>query len=76
MMSGLWKNTNAWVFYEPVDIEKIPGIQDYFDIIKNPMDFTTIKNNLSNNKYLKMQDFLNDVQLVFDNCFLYNGENS
>lgn len=40
------------------------------------MDLGTVKVKLSTNQYTKMQDFLHDVQLVFDNCILYNGENS
>jgi hypothetical protein len=71
----LYKNNSAWIFQEAVDPEKL-GIPDYYEIIKTPMDFQTIKNKLQNNNYLKMQEFLNDLQLVFDNCILYNGENS
>ena len=33
IINGLWKHTNAWIFYEPVDPEKL-GIPDYLDIIK------------------------------------------
>lgn len=75
LMNNLWKHPNCWLFYEPVDPQKL-NVSDYFDIIKHPMDFGSIKMNLQNNKYLKMQDFLDDVQLTFDNCLLYNGENS
>jgi Bromodomain len=74
-MTTLWKHSSAWIFYEPVDFVKL-GIPDYLEIIKHPMDFGTIKNNLSNNKYLKVQEFLEDLNLVFNNCLLYNGENS
>jgi len=69
------KHAHAWILNEPVDIVKL-SIPDYFDIIKSPMDFGTAKGKLSNNKYLRMQEFLADIQLVFDNCLLYNGENS
>lgn len=51
-------------------------IPDYLEIIKTPMDFGTVKTNLLNNKYGRIQDFIADVQLVFDNCILYNGESS
>ena len=40
------------------------------------MDFGKIKHKLQTNQYTKMGEFLYDVQLVFDNCILYNGENS
>jgi len=75
MMKHLMKLNQAWIFLEPVNPEKLQ-IADYFDIIQNPMDFGTIKEKLSHHKYLNMQHFLQDVELVFSNCILYNGENS
>lgn len=42
IINTLWKNTNAWLFYEPVNPEKL-GIPDYFGIVKNPMDLGTVK---------------------------------
>ena len=38
----LWKHKDAELFWKPVDPIDL-GIPDYFDIIKNPMDFSTIK---------------------------------
>ena len=38
------------------------------------MDFTTIKEKLKAFKYKNLQEFLDDVLLVFNNCILYNGE--
>lgn len=75
MMQILSKHTKAWIFQEPVQPEKL-GIHDYFDIIKNPMDFGTIKEKLKQHQYFNMQHFLEDVELVFSNCTLYNGETS
>ena len=75
MMQNLMKNSNAWIFLEPVDPGKL-GIHDYFDIIKNPMDFGTIRQKLREHQYLNMKNFLEDVELVFNNCILYNGEAS
>lgn len=75
MMTHLMKFPKAWIFLNPVEPEAL-GISDYFDIISNPMDFGTIKENLQHHKYLSMQHFLQDVELVFSNCILYNGEAS
>jgi bromodomain-containing protein 3 len=75
MMQSLCKHHQAWIFLEPVDIKKL-NIPDYFDIIKQPMDFGTIKSKLNSNQYLKVSDFLYDLNLVFENCIQYNGENS
>ena len=75
LMNNLWKHNNAWIFHEPVNPQKL-NIPDYFDIIKQPMDFSLVKHKLQTNQYLKCQDFLYDLNLVFDNCIQYNGENS
>jgi len=40
------------------------------------MDFGTIKENLKRHFYMNMQQFLKDIELVFENCILYNGESS
>lgn len=76
LMSKLWKVQNAWIFYEPVDAEKLE-IPDYNEVVTHPMDFGTIKTKLQNNQYKEgMQEFLHDVNLTFENCIKYNGEDS
>jgi len=40
------------------------------------MDFNTIKENLRNHSFRTMRQFLTNVELVFDNCLIYNGEHS
>ena len=75
MLNKLFKHKHAWLFKDPVDPEAL-GIPDYFKVVKNPMDFSTIKSKLQGNKYLRIEDFIEDVNLTFDNCFLYNGENT
>jgi hypothetical protein len=37
------------------------------------MDLGTIKTKLKSNSYDHLQEFIDDVLLVFDNCILYNG---
>jgi len=41
-MSHLWKVKGAYIFHNPVDPIALK-IEDYFSIIKKPMDFGTIK---------------------------------
>ena len=72
-MTNTQKNPKAWIFLEPVNPEKL-GINDYHDIIQRPMDFGTIKDKLNRHGYMSMQNFLQDVEVVFSNCLLYNGE--
>ncbi|XP_060798545.1 bromodomain-containing protein 4 isoform X3 [Neoarius graeffei] len=61
----------AWPFYKPVDVESL-GLHDYHDIIKHPMDLTTIKDKLDNRQYRDAQEFAADVRLMFSNCYKYN----
>ncbi|CAD8068392.1 unnamed protein product [Paramecium sonneborni] len=68
----LWKAKGASLFHNPVD-EKKYGINDYYDIVKKPMDFGTVKQKLNTNQYKNCKEFYNDIILVFDNCVLYNG---
>lgn len=53
LITVLYKVPNAFIFHEPVDPVKL-NIPDYLDIIKQPMDFSTIKQKLSNNQYLRL----------------------
>ena len=75
IISQLMRLHSAKIFAEPVDPEKV-GASDYHDVVKNPVDFGTIKQRLNTNHYHIAQEFIDDMLLVFDNCLLYNGENS
>ena len=75
LINMLWKVKGAYLFHKPVDPIEL-GIPDYLQIIKNPMDFSTIKRKLSNNLYTNFKQFTEDIALVFDNCYMYNGANS
>ncbi|TID31314.1 hypothetical protein CANINC_000102 [Pichia inconspicua] len=61
----------SWPFMEPVDPIAME-CPNYFDIVKEPMDLSTIQNKLSNGDYEKASDFEHDIRLVFNNCFLFN----
>lgn len=69
------RNPAAWIFNEPVNPEKLQ-IFDYFDIIKKPMDFSTIRERLKRHDYRRAEEFIYDVNLVFNNCIKYNGKES
>ena len=67
-----WKAKGAYFFHQPVDPSKF-GIDDYFDVILEPMDFGTVKKKLAHNVYHNVGEFIYDMKLVFDNCVKYNG---
>uniref|UniRef100_A0A3B4ZVB2 Bromodomain-containing protein 3-like n=1 Tax=Stegastes partitus TaxID=144197 RepID=A0A3B4ZVB2_9TELE len=61
----------AWPFYKPVDVEALE-LHDYHDIIKYPMDLSTVKKKLNGGEYEDTQAFAADVRLIFSNCYKYN----
>ncbi|XP_062308301.1 bromodomain testis-specific protein isoform X2 [Osmerus eperlanus] len=61
----------AWPFYKPVDVETL-GLHDYHDIIKQPMDLSTIRKKMENREYSTAQEFAADFRLMFSNCYKYN----
>jgi hypothetical protein len=48
------------------------NIPDYFTIIKNPMDFGTVKSKFQAGEYSSSDELYADMKLVFYNCRLYN----
>jgi len=65
----------SWPFLEPVDVVKL-NLPDYHMIIKQPMDFGTVRQKLEAGKYRNPGEFAADVRLIFSNCFRYNGPTS
>ena len=46
--------------------------QDYFQIVKRPMDMGTVKKNLENCMYSCSKECIQDYRQMFNNCYLYN----
>ncbi|XP_029683002.1 bromodomain-containing protein 3-like isoform X5 [Takifugu rubripes] len=61
----------AWPFYSPVDVVAL-GLHDYHDIIKQPMDLSTIRKKMDQGEYAEPAEFAADVRLMFSNCYKYN----
>ncbi|KAH0791000.1 Bromodomain containing protein [Histomonas meleagridis] len=70
---GKWKITIP--FRNPVDPVR-DGAENYYDIIKNPMDFSTMRKKLTSNQYLEVKDFIDDLYLICDNAVLFNNKDS
>lgn len=51
-------------------------LQDYFDIVKNPMDLSTIKRKLDTGQYQEPWQYVDDIWLMFNNAWLYNRKTS
>ncbi|NWW40441.1 BRD3 protein, partial [Panurus biarmicus] len=61
----------AWPFYKPVDAEALE-LHDYHNIIKHPMDLSTVKKKMDSREYQDAQGFAADIRLMFSNCYKYN----
>ncbi|XP_011493407.2 CREB-binding protein [Aedes aegypti] len=62
-------------FRLPVDPTTL-GIPDYFDIVRKPMDLSTIRKKLDSGQYSDPWEYVDDVWLMFDNAWLYNRKTS
>ncbi|KAI8824805.1 Bromodomain-containing protein, partial [Fimicolochytrium jonesii] len=75
LINELMKHGSAWPFQMPVD-PVAAGAPDYFDVIKQPMDLSTVNSKLNTRQYHDVQQFADDIQLMLNNCFIYNPHNN
>ncbi|ABN64461.2 predicted protein [Scheffersomyces stipitis CBS 6054] len=73
LFSEMTNHPSAWPFAVPVNKEEV---QDYYEVIKEPMDLSTMESKLENDKYDSFDQFLYDCRLIFKNCRSYNGEST
>ncbi|KAL2158898.1 hypothetical protein VTH06DRAFT_2928 [Thermothelomyces fergusii] len=66
---GFWTRV-VGPFKDPVDPER-DGVPDYFDVIKKPMDLTTMKGKMDRHEYKDENEFLADMNQIFTNCYTY-----
>ncbi|CDQ86744.1 unnamed protein product [Oncorhynchus mykiss] len=62
-------------FRQPVDPHLL-GIPDYFDIVKTPMDLSTIKRKLDTGQYQEPWQYVDDIWVMLNNAWLYNRKTS
>ena len=73
VLKELLKLPETEIFKYPVDpIEN--NVPNYYEVIKKPMDFSSIKKKIRRRQYTNFKEFCFDVDLIFDNCFKFNGE--
>ncbi|KAF0686340.1 Aste57867_21842 [Aphanomyces stellatus] len=75
MLNGMMTHPFAKPFITPVE-----GVDGYDNVVKERMDFNTIKARLEAGKYAKDapldSEFVKDIRLIWYNCRLFNDENS
>lgn len=72
-MKNLKKTKSSMPFLRPVDPIAL-NIPSYPEIIKQPMDLSTLDAKLKSGQYHSVQDFVNDFDLIVRNCRTFNGE--
>ena len=75
ILSLLKKNPNGAIFLEPVDWKAL-GLKDYLQVVKRPMDLGTVGAKLAADEYASIDQFFDDVYLIFANCMAYNADGS
>ena len=73
IFTNIEKSEHAWPFLEPVNAQEV---QDYYNVIKDPMDLSKIKEKLNNGLYKTKEMFVADINLMCDNCKTYNPPDS
>lgn len=66
----LFKKDVYGIFVQPVDTSIVT---DYLDVIKKPMDFSTIWKKIDSKQYNDILEYKSDVLLMFDNAMKYNA---
>ncbi|KXX78851.1 Homeotic protein female sterile [Madurella mycetomatis] len=69
---GFWTRV-VGPFKDPVDPER-DGVPDYFDVVKKPMDLSTMKAKMDRREYADEAEFLADMNQIFTNCYTYWNE--
>ncbi|OWB63687.1 hypothetical protein B5S29_g4688 [[Candida] boidinii] len=73
LLTDMQNHPSSWPFVNPVNKEEVP---DYYEVIKEPMDLSTMEIKLENDAYEEFDDFIYDCKLIFNNCKRYNGEST
>jgi len=65
------KHQHSWPFQKPVDPVAL-ALPDYYEVVKKPMDLSTIKKKFDTYQYNSGAEALSDFEVMFSNCYLYN----
>jgi len=75
LIKGLMKRSQGVHFSKPVDWKKM-GLVDYPKLIKQPMDLGTVAEKVTRQAYPRLEDFANEVRLVWKNAYIFNAPDS
>ncbi|KAG9443334.1 hypothetical protein H6P81_014674 [Aristolochia fimbriata] len=69
----LQKNDKERIFSEPVNPAEV---EHYYEIIKHPMDLSTMRAKLHEGKYETLEQFERDIFLLTENVLMFNDNNT
>eukprot|EP00920_Eleutheroschizon_duboscqi_P027272 GHVT01066730.1.p1 GENE.GHVT01066730.1~~GHVT01066730.1.p1 ORF type:complete len:674 (+),score=192.13 GHVT01066730.1:405-2426(+) len=70
LLQALDKQQAAWPFRRPVSTAEAP---DYYDVIENPTDLSTMKKKCKQGEYRTRHEFGVELRQMLDNCRIYNA---
>lgn len=70
LLFSLQSHPSSWPFHEPVSLRDVP---DYLEVVKHPMDMSSMMTKIRNGSYRSVKGFVVDVNLMCNNCFAYNS---
>ena len=71
-ISNIKRSLDGKPFDKPVDPVAL-GIPTYFNVIKNPMDLSTLEDKLKRGDYASLEAFNSDFNLIVQNAVTFNG---
>ncbi|KAL4237041.1 ATPase AAA domain-containing protein 2 [Mactra antiquata] len=71
VLNKLGRDRKFFIFTKPVDVEDVP---DYYDIIKKPMDLSTMMSKIDLHHYQSVKEFLADINQICLNALEYNPD--
>lgn len=74
ILQMLKSSKTSWPFRDPVD-PIAQGVPNYLEMIKEPMDLSTVESNLRNNLYNSSTQFHADISKIIKNSYLFNKNN-
>jgi hypothetical protein len=74
-MNELHKYAISRLFSQPVDPVR-DNCPDYFRLINSPMDLGTARHKLESGQYRTVEEWKNDIDLIWTNTFAFNGTKS
>jgi len=71
LLNDMQNHSASWPFTQPVNRDEVA---DYYEVIKEPMDLSTMEEKHEKDLYPRPEDFIKDAKLIFGNCRKYNNE--